>query len=235
MFNVFINDIICSFLTVIVIFTIMLMTNAFRIQVIQLKPFEISWQMTLMSLWTGFNNILWRHIPKNILCMSHHISVILVSICAQIYGKGQDRLEIIAPFVKSQVGGNDCGAFAIANLVEFCMGNFWRDENSLSCRGDLCQDTLRSHLVTCFEKKRFSEFMARASYGRKSYKSYFIDTSCCCGLPDEYDNMIACNGCEGWFHQVCAGVNESSLPDSWGCWECVEKGDNVIGRSPRDI
>ena len=154
---------------------------------------------------------------------------------AQIYGKGQDRLEIIAPFVKSQVGGNDCGAFAIANLVEFCMGNFWRDKDSLSSRGDLCQDTLRSHLVTCFERKKFSEFMARASYGRKSCKSYFIDTSCSCGLPDEYDNMIACNGCEGWFHQVCAGVNESSLPDSWVCWECVEKGDDVIGRSPRDI
>ena len=74
---------------------------------------------------------------------------------AQIYGKGQDRLEIIAPFVKSQVGGNDCGAFAIANLVEFCMGNFWRDKDSLSSRGDLCQDTLRSHLVTCFERKSF--------------------------------------------------------------------------------
>ena len=56
---------ICSFLTVIVIFTIMLMTTAFRIQVIHMKPFEISWQMTLMSLWTGFNNILWRQIPKN--------------------------------------------------------------------------------------------------------------------------------------------------------------------------
>ena len=154
---------------------------------------------------------------------------------AQIYGKCQDRLEIIAPFVKSQVGGNDCGAFAIANLVEFCMGNFWRDKDSLSSRGDLCQDTLRSHLVTCFERKKFSEFMARASYGRKSCKSYFIDISCSCGLSDEYDNMIACNGCEGWFHQVCAGVNESSLPDSWVCWECVEKGDDVIGRSPRDI
>ena len=154
---------------------------------------------------------------------------------AQIYGKCQDRLDIIAPFVKSQVGGNDCGAFAIANLVEFCMGNFWRDKDSLSSRGDLCQDTLRSHLVTCFERKKFSEFMARASYGRKSCKSYFIDISCSCGLPDEYDNMIACNGCEGWFHQVCAGVNESSLPDSWVCWECVEKGDDVIGRSPRDI
>ena len=42
MFNVFIKDMICSFLTVIVIFTIMLMTTAFRIQVIHMKPFEIS-------------------------------------------------------------------------------------------------------------------------------------------------------------------------------------------------
>ena len=66
---------------------------------------------------------------------------------AQIYGKGRDKLEIIAPFAKSQVGGNDCVVFAIANLVEFCMGNFWQDKDSLSFRGDLYQDTLRSH---CF-------------------------------------------------------------------------------------
>ena len=74
MFNVFIKD-ICSFLTVIVIFTIMLMTTAFRIQVIHMKPFEICWQMTLMSLWTGSNNILWRQIPKNnpICFYSHRI------------------------------------------------------------------------------------------------------------------------------------------------------------------
>ena len=155
---------------------------------------------------------------------------------AQIYGKGRDNLEIIAPFVKSQVGGNDCGAFAIANLVEFCMGNFWRDKDSMSSCGDLCQDTLRSHLVTCFEKQKFSEFMARSSYGRKSYKSYSIDTNCRCGLPNEYDdNMVLCNGCGGWFHHVCAGVGESSLPDVWLCFECEQVGDDVIGRSPRYV
>ena len=154
----------------------------------------------------------------------------------QIYGKGRDKLEIIAPFVKSQVGGNDCGAFAIANLVEFGMGNFWRDKDSLSSRGDLCQDTLRSHLVTCFEKQKFSEFMARSSYGRKSYKSYSIDTNCSCGLPNEYDdNMVLCNGCGRWFHHVCAGVGESSLPDVWLCFECEQVGDDVIGRSPRYV
>ena len=155
---------------------------------------------------------------------------------AQIYGKGRDKLEIIAPFVKSQVGGNDCGAFAIANLVEFCMGNFWRDKDSLSSRGDLCQDTLRSHLVTCFEKQKFSEFMARSSYGRKAYKSYSIDTNCSCGLPNEYDdNMVLCNGCGRWFHHVCAGVGDSSLPDVWLCFECEQVGDDVIGRSPRYV
>ena len=30
---------------------------------------------------------------------------------AQIYGKGKDRLDIVTPHVKSQVGENDCGAF----------------------------------------------------------------------------------------------------------------------------
>ena len=57
LFNVFINDIF-FFLTVIVTFTTMPMTTAFLIQVIQLIPFDISWQRTLMSLWIGLNKIL---------------------------------------------------------------------------------------------------------------------------------------------------------------------------------
>ena len=151
---------------------------------------------------------------------------------AQIYGKGRDNLQIIAPFVKSQVGGNDCGAFAIANLVEFCMGNFWRDKDSLSSRSDLCQDTLRSHLVTCFEKQKFSEFMARSSYGRKSHKNYSIDTNCRCGLPNEYDdNMVLCNGCGGGFI-MCVLELVSLLCLMCGCvlnvnrWVMTSSGDH---------
>ena len=64
---------------------------------------------------------------------------------AQIYGKGKDRLDIVTPHVKSQVGGNDCGAFAIANMVEFCLGNFSKnDDDSLNIRGYYDQDNLRS-------------------------------------------------------------------------------------------
>ena len=49
--NVFMND---SFLTVIVTFTTMPITTAFLIQVIQLIPFEISWQMTLINVFMNW-------------------------------------------------------------------------------------------------------------------------------------------------------------------------------------
>ena len=42
-------------------------------------------------------------------------------------------------------------------------------------------------------------------------------------------------GVGGWFHHVCAGVGESSLPDVWLCFECEQVGDDVIGRSPRYV
>ena len=47
--------------------------------------------------------------------------------------------------------------------------------------------------------------------------------------------MIGCNECDARFHQACVGVNESSLPDSWVCCECDRRGDDAVGRSPRDI
>ena len=91
---------------------------------------------------------------------------------AQIYAKFRDKLEIIS-FVKTHVSGNDYGAFAIANMVKFCMGNIWRDEES-SSRGNLCQETLRFRLVTFSGRKKFS-VMDRDSCGKKSYYSYSIE------------------------------------------------------------
>ena len=141
---------------------------------------------------------------------------------AQIYGKGRDKLEIIAPFAKSQVGGNDCMVFAIANLVEFCMGNFRQDKDSLSSRGDLYHDTLRSH---CF---------------RSSWPGLLME-----GNPTRVIQLIliAAVGCRmsttamdvGGGFIMCVLKWVSLLCLMWLCCECEQEGDDVIGRTPRYV
>ena len=154
---------------------------------------------------------------------------------AQIYGKGKKKIEIVVPLVKTQTGVSDCGPFAIANMIEFCLGNFYKNKSSdfLTC-GDLVQDMLRGHLIKCFEKGRFSEFFTVSSKGSIIKCLYHvIDLECVCGLPNEYANMVGCDGCNRWFHDVCVDMDKSVLPDKWFCCQCEDRGNS--GQTSREI
>jgi len=46
-------------------------------------------------------------------------------------------------------------------------------------------------------------------------------SSCPCGEPDSYQDMIGCDGpCAGWFHFDCAGVDISPSGE-WFCLCCT--------------
>ena len=154
---------------------------------------------------------------------------------AQIYGKGKDRLDIVTPHVRGQVGGNDCGVFAIAKMVEFCLGNFSKnDDDSLNIRGYYDQDNLRPHLIKCLETGIFTEFnIIRKSSKKVKYDRHILELECSCGLPNEFANMIGCDNCDKWFHKVCVKMDVSKLPNSWICSACA--GDEDMEQSPRQI
>ena len=92
-------------------------------------------------------------------------------------------------------GGNDSGAFAIANMVEFCLGNFSQnDDTYLNIRGYYGQDNLRPHLIKCLEKGIFTEFqIIRKSSQKVKYDRHILGLECSCGLPNEFANMIGCD------------------------------------------
>ncbi len=68
-----------------------------------------------------------------------------------LYWHGDRRPEPRYIRVQQQVGGIDCGLFAIANAVSLCFG-----VNPSGCRYN--QPLMRSHLMTCLEQSIFTQF-----------------------------------------------------------------------------
>ena len=97
--------------------------------------------------------------------------------------------------VQKQKGVSDCGPFAIAFAYHAALGD---DLQTIT----FDQDKLRTHLVTCFEKEKFSRFPLMSSKVKRACKpsGKFIKLYCDCRLPGSYDDMVACDRCGKWFH-----------------------------------
>ena len=129
------------------------------------------------------------------------------------------RLEVDIPPVQTQTGPVDCGLFAIAFAYELAVGNLPVHE----VRFD--QKKMRSHLLSCFEKRELTHFpQARRQPATqpRQHNNVTIATLCECKLPEEYDNMILCDLCGKWFHFGCVGYDTSiSTSNEWLCRLCT--------------
>ena len=116
--------------------------------------------------------------------------------------------------VQKQKGVSDCGPFAIAFAYHAALGD---DLQTITSD----QDKLRTHLVTCFEKEKFSRFPLMSSKVKRACKpsGELIKLYCDCRLPGSYDDMVACNRCGKWFHYICVGFVASRAGD-WYCSGC---------------
>lgn len=72
---------------------------------------------------------------------------------AQIYGKDKKKIHIRMPDVQRQENNIDCGLFAIANAVEFCLYGF---KGGQHIKFD--QKYMREHLICCLEKGHSNQF-----------------------------------------------------------------------------
>ena len=153
---------------------------------------------------------------------------------ALLYGQGNENLQVLTPVISKQKGGSDCGIYAIANMVEFCIGNFLPIDDKFNIKGDYLQYEMRENLLTYFQNGIFCEF-EKTGKNRKEVKmiEHEIAITCPCGLPDEYCDMIGCDDCDGWYHKICANMDVSKLPESWQCDQCLEN-DNK-GLYPKNV
>lgn len=131
----------------------------------------------------------------------------------------QGQLVIVRPPCKQQTNSYDCLLFAIANAVEFC--------NTSEIKYiDFDETAMKSHWIGCLQSKNLVPFPRRASRPKKAKEGPQLDVievSCniCC-LPDEYDNMVACDNCEKWSHLCCVNLTKApSGKNKWYCPECV--------------
>ena len=73
---------------------------------------------------------------------------------SSIYGKPYKNINLIQYRTQQQKAGlGNCGVFAIAYMIEFCL-------HDTVCRNDYDydEDKMREHLIECFEKRCLKPF-----------------------------------------------------------------------------
>ena len=131
--------------------------------------------------------------------------------------KGLLKLQKLS--VQQQCNNQDCGLFAIANMVEICFGN---NPEDLSYD----QDVMRSHLKECLsnkEMKPFPKSLKPEMYPRPERNITTVRLYCVCQMPENYDDhMICCEKCDMWYHYSCIKLDGTVTPNYWECARCAE-------------
>ena len=104
--------------------------------------------------------------------------------------------------VQRQIGGNDCGLFAIAVATCLCFGILPHD-----CEFD--QGLMRSHLAMCFKKGQPKLFpqLSQARQHRLNHRIEKYEVFCHCRQPYIAGIFMAqCDVCQDWFHRGCQRI-----------------------------
>ncbi len=122
--------------------------------------------------------------------------------------------------VQRQVGGDDCGLFALAFAAAVCAGQNPSEVNFI-------QHRFRDHLIHCLEK-RLLECFPTSRRGRKNglSETHYIPVFCHCRQPDDGSRMIECSRCKEWYHDDCEHVpvtvwsKKNKDNKKWCCRNC---------------
>ena len=118
--------------------------------------------------------------------------------------------------VGQQVGGTDCGVFAIAMATDLCFG-----VDPVSVK--YVQEGLRSHLESCFESQQISRFPSLSRpVASRIHQTVSIEIHCLCHQPEGTGLMVGCDNCGIWFHAACVQECSDDLDscDEWLCPSC---------------
>ena len=134
----------------------------------------------------------------------------------------QAEFELRHVDVQRQVGGSDCGLFAVAFATALCSGI-----DPFTC--SFKQTEMRSHLLTCFESHQLSTFPAPDRPRRLAHcrvlSTKRVPVYCVCRLPwNKYDKkrgpLVKCNSCKLWFHQFCLNIDNDIIVNKSAQFYC---------------
>ena len=115
-----------------------------------------------------------------------------------------------------QKGNDDCALFAIAYATDLCYGN---DPAGLR----YFQEKLRQHLIECLKLKKILPFPSRPQRHTKPVINT-LEVFCTCRLPENDEDMVACDVCNEWYHISCEEIPLMVLTsgeDRWFCSRCT--------------
>ena len=123
-------------------------------------------------------------------------------------------LNLSVVCVQPQVGGADCGLFAIANVVDLCCGVDPSTEKRI-------QSEMRDHLLSYFESEKISPFPKKKgmAQGDRIIKTVSVDIYCMCRQPED-GPMARCAYCHQWYHDRCVPIPSAVFSNQDPCWKC---------------
>ena len=106
--------------------------------------------------------------------------------------------------VQHQVGGTDCGLFAIAFAVALSFGL-----NPAKLIFE--QHKMRAHLISCISQDHFTNFPFNINTNWKKKKQTTSKENIFCSCRGLYDSeMIQCTECFEWYRQACYYFNSET-------------------------
>ena len=131
--------------------------------------------------------------------------------CRMIMSRN-NTIKFVNQKVQRQVGGNDCGLFAIAFATSICFG---KDPSIQSYN----QPEMRSHLLQCLEHGEMSPFpsTSKAVARHKHKRTKTVKIFCSCRMPAN-GSYTQCHGCQEWFHATCENIpHGGKVACTWQC------------------
>ena len=108
-----------------------------------------------------------------------------------------------------QNNSDDCGLYAIANVVAEAFGT---DPTTQEYDTEL----MRGHLLHCLEQNELLLFPARSREssfaGGVRYLAY-LKVFCTCQMPEE-GHYVICYKCNIWYHPSCEGLDINEIPEN---------------------
>ena len=118
--------------------------------------------------------------------------------------------------VNKQVGSTDCGLYAIASVACLLLNE---DPTTVVFN----QKELRLNFIKILETKVVSLFpvLKTRQPADRITKIQKCQVYCLCRMPEDENEMIACDKCQEWFHLICLNMTEIPATEEWFCNECV--------------
>ena len=118
--------------------------------------------------------------------------------------------------VCKQIGGKDCGLYALAFCTDLAHGHN-------PCSRVYNQQDMRYHLKSCLEEGKLTPFpiSKRRRLITEDEATVMIEICPVCILSDDGDMMVFCEICHRWYHKRCVPpFNKDNEGDDWTCEKC---------------